>query len=68
MTLVLIYSAISSFVLPILSTALLVIMNRSTTPADLRNGWLSNALLGACLALFGFLCLLQLQETVAGLA
>ncbi|MEL4358914.1 MULTISPECIES: Nramp family divalent metal transporter [unclassified Luteococcus] len=66
-TLVLIYSAISSFVLPILSTALLVIMNRSTTPAELRNGWLSNVLLVACLALFGFLCALQLQESITGL-
>lgn len=66
-TLVLVYAAISSFVLPILSTALLVIMNRASTPAELRNGWLSNALLVACLALFGFLCVLQLQETIAGL-
>lgn len=66
-TLVLIYAAISSLVLPILSVALLIIMNRASTPPDLRNGRLSNALLVACLALFGFLCLLQLQETITGL-
>lgn len=66
-TLVLIYAAISSFVLPILSVALLVLMNRRGTPRELRNGWVSNGLLVACLLLFGFLSALQLQETITGL-
>ena len=66
-TLVLVYAAISSLVLPILSIALLILMNRKDLPAGLRNGPIANTLLVACLALFGFLAALQLQESVTGL-
>lgn len=67
-TLVLIYAAISSFILPILAVTLLILLNRKTMDERLRNGWLSNTMLIACLALFGFLAGLQVWETVTGLA
>ncbi|RBP64918.1 Mn2+/Fe2+ NRAMP family transporter [Brevibacterium sanguinis] len=66
-TLVLIYAAISAFILPVLALALLVILNRSAIHETLRNRWLSNVLLIVCLVLFGFLAALQVQETVTGL-
>ncbi|WP_169251025.1 Nramp family divalent metal transporter [Brevibacterium sp. 'Marine'] len=65
-TLVLVYAAISAFILPVLALALLVILNRSTVPAQLRNTKWSNLLLGICLALFGFLAALQVRESVMG--
>ena len=66
-TLVLIYAAISAFILPVLALALLVILNRSSVPAELRNTKWSNVLLGICLVLFGFLAALQVRESVMGL-
>ena len=66
-TLVLVYAAISSLMLPVLAIALLILLNRSTTAAELRNGIVSNIMLVACLALSGFLALLQLRETLTGL-
>lgn len=66
-TLVLVYAAISSLMLPVLAIALLILLNRSTTVAELRNGIVSNIMLVACLALSGFLALLQLRETLTGL-
>ncbi|MGO2034970.1 MAG: Nramp family divalent metal transporter [Brevibacterium sp.] len=65
-TLVLIYAAISAFILPVLAVALLVILNRSSMAAELRNRWLSNVLLGVCFLLFGFLAVLQVKESVMG--
>ena len=66
-TLVLIYAAISAFILPVLAIALLVILNRTSVPASLRNrGW-SNVLLSVCFVLFGFLAVLQVKESVMGL-
>ena len=66
-TLVLVYAAISAFILPVLALALLVILNRSSVPTALRNTPWSNLLLGVCLALFGFLAALQVRESVMGL-
>lgn len=66
-TLVLIYAAISAFILPVLAIALLVILNRSSVPAALRNKELSNVLLTICFLLFGFLAVLQVKESVMGL-
>ncbi|MGO2576105.1 Nramp family divalent metal transporter [Brevibacterium aurantiacum] len=66
-TLVLIYAAISAFVLPVLAIALLVILNRSSVPAALRNKGVSNVLLTICFLLFGFLAVLQVKESVMGL-
>ena len=66
-TLVLVYAAISAFILPVLALALLVILNRSSVPAQLRNTKWSNVLLTVCLALFGFLAALQVKESVMGM-
>ncbi|MGO1177620.1 MAG: Nramp family divalent metal transporter, partial [Brevibacterium aurantiacum] len=66
-TLVLIYAAISAFILPVLAIALLVILNRSSVPAALRNKEVSNVLLTICFLLFGFLAVLQVKESVMGL-
>lgn len=66
-TLVLIYAAISAFILPVLAVALLVVLNRSSVPAALRNKGLSNVLLTVCFLLFGALAVLQVQESVMGL-
>lgn len=65
-TLVLVYAAISAFILPVLALALLVILNRSSVPGSLRNSWWSNVLLAVCLGLFGFLAVLQVIESVSG--
>lgn len=65
-TLVLVYAAISAFILPVLALALLVILNRGSVPTGLRNTWWSNPLLTVCLALFGFLASLQVKESVMG--
>lgn len=62
--LVIIYATVSAFVLPILSIALLLLLNRPTIPVTLRNGRWSNITLVACLALFGFLAIVQCLETV----
>lgn len=63
---VLVYAAISAFILPVLAIALLVILNRSSVPAALRNRKLSNVLLSVCFLLFGFLAVLQVKESVMG--
>lgn len=64
-TLVLIYAAISAFILPVLALALLILLNRKSTPATLRNRVPTNILLVICLVLFGYLAALQVQESVA---
>ncbi|MDN6123395.1 MAG: Nramp family divalent metal transporter [Brevibacterium sp.] len=66
-TLVLIYAAISAFILPVLAIALLVILNRTSVPETLRNKKLSNVLLSVCFLLFGALAVLQVKESVMGL-
>lgn len=65
--LVLIYYAISAFILPVLAIALLIILNRTSVPETLRSKGLSNVLLTVCFLLFGFLAVLQVQESVMGL-
>jgi Mn2+/Fe2+ NRAMP family transporter len=66
-TLVLVYAAISSFILPILAVLLLILLNRRSVPASLRSGWLSNSVLVLCLLLFTLLAGVQVVETVRGL-
>lgn len=63
-TLVIVYATVSAFVLPILSFALLRLLNRRSLPQRLRNGWLSNIALVACLLLFGFLAVVQVLESL----
>lgn len=66
-TLVLVYAAISSFILPVLAVILLLLLNRKSVDASLRNGWLSNTVLVLCLLLFTVLAGHQVVETVTGL-
>ncbi|ESR25262.1 hypothetical protein [Lutibaculum baratangense] len=52
--------------MPFLALTLLRLLNSSRTPAEWRNGPLSNALLALAAALFVFLCLHELWDLVAG--
>lgn len=66
-TLVLIYAAISAFILPVLAIALLVLLNRRGIHETLRNRAPANVLLSVCFLLFGFLAAMQVVESVGGL-
>ncbi|GAB3462955.1 Nramp family divalent metal transporter [Actinophytocola sediminis] len=49
------YGALGALFMPFLAGTLLVLLNSDRAPSVRRSGWVSNALLGACLALFGYL-------------
>lgn len=66
-TLVLIYAAISAFILPVLALALLVLLNRGGLDETLRNRTPANILLVICFLLFGVLAAMQVVESVGGL-
>jgi Mn2+/Fe2+ NRAMP family transporter len=61
--LVLVYAAVGSLVLPILSATLLVLLNRKNVTASLRNGLASNAILTTALAMFVVLAAVQIMES-----
>lgn len=61
--LVLVYAAIGSLVLPILSATLLILLNRKNVPSSLRNGLASNAVLATALVLFVVLAAVQIIES-----
>ncbi|MEU1939454.1 Nramp family divalent metal transporter [Streptomyces coeruleorubidus] len=65
--LLLTYAAVGSLVLPLLSGALLVLLNRRGLQPPYRNKTLSNVLLSGSFALFGVLAVVQLKETLGGL-
>lgn len=65
--LVLTYAAVGALVLPLLSGALLVLLNRRGLAAPYRNGPWSNVLLAGSFVLFGVLAVVQLKETLGGL-
>ncbi|GHH11801.1 Nramp family divalent metal transporter [Streptomyces lanatus] len=65
--LVLTYAAVGSLVLPLLSGALLVLLNRRGLQAPYRNKTVSNVLLSSSFVLFGVLAVVQLKETLGGL-
>ncbi|GAB3575335.1 Nramp family divalent metal transporter [Amycolatopsis endophytica] len=50
-----VYGALGALFMPFLAGTLLVMLNTSRTPREGRSSWLSNALLGLCLALFVYL-------------
>ena len=64
--LVLTYAAVGSLVLPLLSGALLVLLNRRDVRAPYRNKIMSNVLLSGSFLLFGVLAVVQLKETLGG--
>ncbi|OLF12056.1 iron transporter [Actinophytocola xinjiangensis] len=49
------YGALGALFMPFLAGTLLVMLNSRRMPALGRSGWVSNAMLGACLALFVYL-------------
>jgi hypothetical protein len=65
--LVLTYAAVGSLVLPLLSGALLVLLNRRGVEPPYRNKITSNVLLSGSFVLFGVLAVVQLRETLGGL-
>ncbi|WP_028963865.1 Nramp family divalent metal transporter [Streptomyces thermolilacinus] len=60
--LVVVYGVIGAFFMPFLALTLLWLLNSSRTPRAWRNGWLSNAVLGAAGLLFLVLCVQQVRE------
>ena len=64
--LVLTYAAVGSLILPLLSGALLVLLNRRGVEPALRNRTISNTLLGGSFVLFGVLAVVQLKESLGG--
>ncbi|WP_030155757.1 Nramp family divalent metal transporter [Streptomyces sp. NRRL S-244] len=60
--LVIVYGVIGAFFMPFLALTLLWLLNSSRTPADWRNGLLSNVMLAAAGLLFVVLCVQQVRE------
>ncbi|MCX4545677.1 Nramp family divalent metal transporter [Streptomyces sp. NBC_01565] len=60
--LVIVYGVIGAFFMPFLALTLLWLLNSSRTPADWRNGVLSNVMLAAAGLLFVVLCVQQVRE------
>ncbi|WP_175408510.1 Nramp family divalent metal transporter [Streptomyces sp. TRM64462] len=60
--LVIVYGVVGAFFMPFLALTLLWLLNSSRTPAEWRNGWLSNGMLGAAGVLFLVLCVEQVRE------
>ncbi|OOC05178.1 Nramp family divalent metal transporter [Amycolatopsis azurea] len=50
-----IYGVLGALFMPFLAATLLVLLNTSRVPREGRSGWVSNGLLGICLAMFGYL-------------
>ncbi len=65
-SLVLTYAAVGSLILPLLSGALLVLLNRRGVDPACRNGITSNVLLGGSFVLFGVLAVVQLKDSLGG--
>ncbi|WP_437097989.1 Nramp family divalent metal transporter [Streptomyces flavidovirens] len=60
--LVVVYGVLGAFFMPFLALTLVWLLNSSRTPAEWRNGMLSNAMLGAAGLLFIVLCVQQVRE------
>ncbi|MEV6578756.1 Nramp family divalent metal transporter [Streptomyces sp. NPDC051582] len=60
--LVIVYGVIGAFFMPFLALTLLWLLNSARTPADWRNGTLSNVMLAAAGLLFVVLCAQQVRE------
>ncbi|GHC68464.1 Nramp family divalent metal transporter [Limoniibacter endophyticus] len=64
--LIIIYGALGAFFMPFLALTLMWLLNSKRVPAEWRNGWLSNTLLGASAALFIILCLNEIWGMIVG--
>ncbi|GGY76560.1 divalent metal cation transporter [Streptomyces nitrosporeus] len=56
------YGVLGAFFMPFLALTLLWLLNSSRTPAQWRNGWLSNGMLGLAGLLFLVLCVKQVID------
>ena len=62
--LVLVYSVAGAFFMPFLAVTLLLLNNRRNLPAEARNGWLVNSLLGMAILLFLYLLYTEVAEVL----
>lgn len=62
--LVLLYAILGSLILPILSAALLWLLNRRSIDRVHRNSLMSNIVLSGALLLFAYLCVMQIIESL----
>ncbi|MEN8653577.1 Nramp family divalent metal transporter [Streptomyces sp. 21So2-11] len=60
--LVVVYGVLGAFFMPFLALTLVWLLNSSRTPAEWRNGWLSNGMLVSAGLLFVVLCFQQVRE------
>ncbi|MFD3655078.1 Nramp family divalent metal transporter [Streptomyces sp. NPDC058620] len=60
--LVIVYGVLGAFFMPFLALTLIWLLNSSRTPAEWRNGWLSNGMLAAAGLLFLVLCVQQVRD------
>ncbi|MDJ0465150.1 Nramp family divalent metal transporter [Streptomyces sp. H27-C3] len=60
--LVVVYGVLGAFFMPFLALTLVWLLNSSRTPAEWRNGWLSNGMLVTAGLLFIVLCFQQVRE------
>lgn len=59
---IIVYSVAGAFFMPFLAGTLLYMNNRRAWVQRLKNGWVVNTLLVAALALFGYLCYVELAS------
>ncbi|GAB3989117.1 Nramp family divalent metal transporter [Nocardioides marmoraquaticus] len=56
------YTVLGAFFMPFLAITLLWLLNTDRTPAEWRNRWLSNGLMGLCAVFFVVLCVIDLRS------
>jgi Mn2+/Fe2+ NRAMP family transporter len=58
------YAIIGAFFMPFLAGTALIMNNRRDWVGELKNGWLMNGLLVVSLAVFGYLCFVELGDVI----
>ncbi len=61
---VVIYAITGAFFMPFLAGTALIMNNRRNWVGELKNGWVMNGLLVVSLAVFGYLCFVELGEAI----
>ena len=59
-----IYAITGAFFMPFLAGTALIMNNRRNWVGELKNGWVMNGLLVVSLAVFGYLCFVELGEAI----
>ncbi|WP_077328469.1 Nramp family divalent metal transporter [Virgibacillus siamensis] len=57
---VILYGALGALFMPFLAISLMWLLNSKAVDKDFKNGWLANAVLTACVLLFGYLGVIEL--------